>query len=343
MVAICKSKLSGRLCILLTLVVVVVLAWPIWRWAFVDAVWSGDAQRCRDASGACWSFVRQRLNFLFFGFYPPEFYGRSLAVVGIGAATVLAVTYVKHLRSRLSLVYFSILLAFVLSVCLLKGDGVLLADVPSRLWTGFTLTVTIALGGVALGLALGIVLALGRNFGGVLVATTCTLIIEMLRALPSVVTMFMIVVISPYLLPPVLGESMFLRIICGFVLVAGAFYAEALRGALLTLGKGQAEAAQSLGMKRFTLYFEIILPQVVALSFPAVMNVSLMVFKDTVLILALGYYELLGAANASINTQEWRGFAIEMFVFIYIVFWLCCSLVSRAGRAVENSLYIRIV
>jgi general L-amino acid transport system permease protein len=94
-------------------------------------------------------------------------------------------------------------------------------------------------------------------------------------------------------------------------------------------------------MKRVTVYTEIILPQVIVLSFPALMNVSLMVFKDTVLVLALGYYELLGAANASINSQEWRGFAVEMFVFVYLIFWFACSLISRAGRAVEGDLYIR--
>lgn len=336
-----KPFRNGSFFSILAIGVALLLAWPLFRWAIVDAVWSGDAGHCRAAAGACWAFIRMRLNFLLFGFYPPEEFMRPVAAILINGAAILAVICSAYVRARLSLVFSAILLAFAVSVVVLSGDGLVLAPVPSRLWTGFTLTVIIASGGVTLGLALGIVLAFGRNYGGLFVSTSCTAIIETLRALPSVVTMFIVVVLTPYILPAALGDSTFLRIMSGFVLVAGAFYAEAVRGAMLTLNKGQMEAAQSLGMKRFTSYAEIVLPQVIALSFPALMNVSLMVFKDTVLVLALGYYEVLGAANASINTQEWRGFAVEMFVVVYLIFWGACSLIARAGSAVEGSLYHR--
>ena len=75
-----------------------------------------------------------------------------------------------------------------------------------------------------------------------------------------------------------------------------------------------------------------------AASFPALMNINLMVFKDTVLILTFGFYELLGAANASINTQEWSSFALEMFLVVYLVFFVAGTLISRVGRRIEQSL-----
>ncbi len=338
-----NQLLSQRLGVAVLGICAAFVLWPVAQWAVLDAVWSGSAEACAAASGACWAFIRLRLQFLLFGFYPPEQFYRAIAVILIAVGVVLLITHVRFVREKLARVYVAIFLAFVISVCLLRGDGLVLANVPSRLWTGFTLTVTVAFGGVALGLALGTLLAFGRNYGGSLLSTTCMVVIETLRALPSVVTMFIVIVVSPYVLPAWVGESMFFRIMLGFVLVAAAFYAEALRGALLTFAKGQGEAAISLGMKSPTVYLEVILPQVVALSFPALMNISLMVFKDTVLILAFGYYELLGAANASINTQEWNGFAPEMFIFVYAVFWSSCSLISRAGRAVERNLYVRKV
>jgi ABC-type amino acid transport system permease subunit len=63
-----------------------------------------------------------------------------------------------------------------------------------------------------------------------------------------------------------------------------------------------------------------------------------MVFKDTVLILTFGYYELLGTANASINTQEWSSFAMEMFLLVYLVFFVSGMLISLVGRRIEKSL-----
>jgi general L-amino acid transport system permease protein len=335
------SSPSRRFGIALLVAVAAAIAIPLFQWAVLDAKWSGSAEDCRAVVGACWASVGLRLDFLFYGFYPAEEHFRPLATILIALAAILVVIFVRSVRKRLSRIYLTILITFVASVLLLKGDGVLLANVPSRLWTGFTLTVTVAFGGIALALPLGIALAFGRNYGGTFVSATCTTVIETLRALPSVVTIFIVMVVAPYVLPPALGESMFLRIMVGFVLVMSAFYAEALRGALLSFSTGQVEAAQSLGLKGARVYGEVVLPQVIALSFPALMNITLMVFKDTVLILAFGYYELLGAANASINTQEWSGFAVEMFIFIYIVFFISCSMISYVGRVVEQGLYSR--
>ncbi|MBP1847606.1 ABC-type amino acid transport system permease subunit [Rhizobium petrolearium] len=97
-------------------------------------------------------------------------------------------------------------------------------------------------------------------------------------------------------------------------------------------------AAQLPDLKRLSIHCRIILPQVVILSFPALMNINLMVFKDTVLILTYGYYELLGAANASVNTQEWSSFAMEMFLVVYLVFLGSGMLISSVGRRIEESL-----
>ncbi|TIS68560.1 ABC transporter permease subunit [Mesorhizobium sp.] len=313
---------------------------PVLQWTFLEAIWSGDPAQCRAAAGACWSFIRDRFMFLMAGFYPPEEYARPLAVVVIHAVVVLAIAASETLKRRLFLAYLAILSAFAASVYLLAGDGLILEPVPSRLWTGFALTLTVASGGIALGMALGLLLAFGRAYAGRYLSAACTAVIETLRALPIIVTMFVVVVLAPYALPASIGESTILRIMFGFVLGVAAFYAEAVRGALETIEAGQAEAARSLGMKRLTIFARVILPQVVALSFPALMNVNLMVVKDTVLILALGYYELLGAGNAVLNTAEWRSYVLEMFVVIYLVFWLVCWLISYAGRAVEANLYL---
>ena len=54
-----------------SLLILYSLAAPVWRWAIADAVWTGDAQACRAAAGACWSYVGVKLDFFLFGFFPP--------------------------------------------------------------------------------------------------------------------------------------------------------------------------------------------------------------------------------------------------------------------------------
>ncbi len=323
--------------VLFVLVMMVVLL-PFFRWAFLDSVWSGDAEACRAGTGACWASIRLRLDFLIFGFYPPELRWRALAGVLLQGLSLLAIWGLPAIRRSLLRIYLTVLAAFLLSVWLLAGDGLLLGTVSSRLWTGFSLTMTLAFGGFILALPLGILLAFGRRFGNGNVSAICTAYIEVMRALPAVVTMFAILVTAPYFLPPALGESMFLRVLIGFTMAMSAFYAEVFRGALLTFNGGQIEAAQSLGLKWPNIHARIVLPQIVIRSFPALMNINLMVFKDTVLILTFGYYELLGAANASINTQEWSSFAMEMFLLVYLVFFAFGMMISFVGSRIEQNM-----
>jgi amine acid ABC transporter, permease protein, 3-TM region, His/Glu/Gln/Arg/opine family len=320
------------------LVVLAVLLQPFFRWAILDASWSGDAETCRVASGACWVSVGLRLDFLVFGFYPIELRWRPISGVLLQTLALFAIWAVPAIRRRLLRIYLMMLATFIVSVWLMGGDGILLAPVSSRLWTGFSLTLLLAFGGFVLALPLGILLAFGRRFGNSYVSAICVAYIEIMRALPAVVTIFAILVTTPYLLPKAIGENMFLRVLLGFTLAMSAFYAEVFRGALQTFSNGQTEAAQSLGLKWMNVYGRIVLPQVVIKSFPALMNINLMVFKDTVLVLTFGYYELLGAAHASINTQEWSSFAIEMFLFVYLVFFVSGTLISGVGRRIEQSL-----
>jgi len=325
-----------------SLIVLALLLVPFVRWAAVDAVWSGDAEGCRAAAGACWASVRLRLEFLMFGFYPPEERWRPIVGLLASGLALMLIYFVPAIGGSLKRVYLVILFAFLFSVGLLAGDGIFLEQVPSRLWTGFSLTVVLAFGGMALALPAGILLAFGRQFGSNLVSASCSAFIEVMRALPAIVIMFAVLVTGPYLLPAVIGESIFMRVLLGFALAMTAFYAEAVRGALMTFDRGQVEAASSLALRPWRIHTVIVLPQIVTLSFPAMMNINLMVFKDTVLTLTFGYYELLGTANASINTQEWSSFAIEMFLIVYVLFFVSGLVISAVGEKIEQNRRLRM-
>ena len=57
-------------------IVTLLLLWkivpPLFRWAFIDSLWSTTGKGCREATGACWSIIYKNLRFIIFGFYPYE-------------------------------------------------------------------------------------------------------------------------------------------------------------------------------------------------------------------------------------------------------------------------------
>ena len=54
------------------LIVAALLAPPLIRWLLIDATFTGTAESCKAASGACWAFVGEKLKFIVLGFYPQD-------------------------------------------------------------------------------------------------------------------------------------------------------------------------------------------------------------------------------------------------------------------------------
>ena len=73
-----------------SLVILYGLVAPVWRWAIADAVWSGSADACRAAAGACWSYVGVKLDFFLFGFFPQAEQWRAGIAMAILALVVAA-------------------------------------------------------------------------------------------------------------------------------------------------------------------------------------------------------------------------------------------------------------
>ncbi len=81
-----------------------------------------------------------------------------------------------------------------------------------------------------------------------------------------------------------------------------AYFAEIFRGGLLSVDKGQFEAAKVLGLSEAQTTFKIVLPQMIRISLPAVSNEAIILIKDTALITTLGLYDLLKVTNNIVNT-----------------------------------------
>ena len=76
-------------------------------------------------------------------------------------------------------------------------------------------------------------------------------------------------------------------------IISGAYSTEVFRGAIQSIDKGQFEASQVLGLKRFHYFFRVIMPQMLRLAIPNLSNVWQITLKDTSLISVTGLVEIM--------------------------------------------------
>lgn len=148
--------------------------------------------------------------------------------------------------------------------------------------------------------------------------------ILIMRGTPLLLQIFFIYFGLPFL--PYIGRFLtFDRFTAGavaFIFNYAAYYAEIFRGGLLSIDKGQYEAAKVLGMTPMQTRFKIILPQMFRVSLPAISNEAIILIKDTALITAIGLTDLLQITKSIVN----RTTNISAFV-VAALFYLLMSYV----------------
>ena len=123
-----------------------------------------------------------------------------------------------------------------------------------------------------------------------------------------------------------------------FGINSGAYVAEIIRGGLMSLDPGQAEAGRSLGLNYFQTMRFIVIPQAFKAILPALGNEFITLFKDTALITVIGGKELLYAAKAvgaktySV-TYPYLGAAAMYLVLVIILTWLQGKLERRLRQS----------
>lgn len=88
-----------------------------------------------------------------------------------------------------------------------------------------------------------------------------------------------------------------------FIFNYAAYFAEIFRGGLLSVDKGQYEAAKVLGISEMQTKFKIVMPQMFRISLPAVANETIILLKDTALVSTIGLSDLLDVTKEIVNTS----------------------------------------
>lgn len=309
----------------------------ILSWAVLNAHGFGaTSPECRaDLDGACWAFVSEKLRFILFGTFPYDEQWRPLVSIGVFIA-LLAASCDRRFWAPW---FLGVWVAGLVLVGVLMWGGVLgLGYVENALWGGLPLTIILSVVGLAVAFPMSILLALGRRSDLPAVRAVCVAYIELIRGVPLISLLFMASVMFPLFMPTGITVDKLLRAQIAFILFAAAYMAEAIRGGLQAVPKGQYEAADALGLGYWMKMRKIVLPQALAIAIPPLVNTFISFFKDTSLVIIIGLYDLLGTAKAALTDPNWRGYYKEAYLFIGLIYWSFCFFMSKYSQWLEKDL-----
>jgi general L-amino acid transport system permease protein len=320
-----------------SVVLAVLIAWiaiPLVRWALIDATWVGSTRADCAPGGACWVFIRARFGQFMYGLYPVDQRWR-VDIAGIAFVLGIASVVLAPQRHRLKLGLAMLVVLPPLGIWLLSG-GFGLRYVETRDWGGLMLTLFISVYSSLIAIPLGILFALGRQSELRIIRLISVIFIEFWRGVPIIAVIFLASLLLPLILPGGIGIDRLARAVIGLGFVIAAYMAEAVRGGLQALPKGQREAATALGLNYWKATGLIVLPQALRISLPAMTNEFIALIKNTTLVLVVSILDLLGIAQASLADPNWVGMNMEAYAFSGAIYWLICFALSRWSRSLEK-------
>jgi polar amino acid transport system permease protein len=198
---------------------------------------------------------------------------------------------------------------------------------------GLTGTLEITVVALICGLAFGMLAAAGRLSRRATFGRLAQVYIAVFRSTPPLVQLFWVFYALPILLQVRLEPFMAAAITLS--LQSGAFFAEVLRGGIVSIERGQWEAGRALGMGYLTLMRRIILPQAVRRMTPALLERVVELMKTTSLVSSIAYADLLfQGMRLSVDTFR----PLEIFTVVALMYFTVLFSISLAVRAMEARL-----
>ncbi|MFN3514839.1 MAG: amino acid ABC transporter permease [Phenylobacterium sp.] len=312
----------------------VLLTWilpPLFRWAVLDATFFGESKAACQGGGACWAIVTSRWRQVLAGFYPEGHLWR----VAVAALCLFAGLLPALSRRTIALTPLVAPLGVVAAFGVMGGAG-LLPRAPSDYWGGFFLNFLIGVAASVFALPIGIALALGRLSRLPVVKGLSVAFIELVRGAPLIVLLFAAAVVAPLFTPQGVTFDKLTRAMIVITLFEAAYMAEAVRGGLLGVPAGQAEAARALGLDPVRAFALVVAPQALRIATPALVNSFIGLFKDTSLIYVIGILDVTGVLRNAVTDFAWQGLETEAYVFVAVLFWIVCFSLSRWSAGLER-------
>ncbi|MBX5464369.1 MAG: amino acid ABC transporter permease [Clostridia bacterium] len=211
-------------------------------------------------------------------------------------------------------------------------------DVVARflpfLLEGVPTTLLLSVAGIGIALVWGLLLALGRLSPNAWFQRPAAAYITFFRGTPLLVQIMLIHYAAPQLfgyhpLPPLTDGILALG------LNSSAYVAEIYRAGILSVPRGQMEAARSLGMSYRLAMRLVILPQAFRVAVPPLFNEFIALTKDSSLVFVLGVLELMSRGSVAAGTVYRY---LEIWVPVALLYLALTSVFSLLAGAVERRL-----
>lgn len=192
-------------------------------------------------------------------------------------------------------------------------------------WRGTVITVQLTVGGIALGLLVGFLVALLRLSGHRLLGAIAYVYALLIRGTPLLVQIYIVYFVINL-------ES---RLASGIIALGvnyGAYLSEIIRAAIESIDKGQMEAARSLGMSHGLAMRRIIIPQTYKRLIPPVNNEFIAMLKDTSLVSIMALAELTRQGAVIAN----RTFRTEVYFQVALIYLVLTSVFAALGTYLER-------
>jgi polar amino acid transport system permease protein len=157
--------------------------------------------------------------------------------------------------------------------------------------SGAVWTLGLVGGGLSIGFVIGLVMAIGQIYGSEEIKAVIHAYVWFFRSIPLLVLLFLfyfgVFPASGYKLDPLTCSILVLG------MRSGAYQSQIFRGAIISLGDTQLQAARALGMSELKGILHIVLPQALRISLPGWSNEYATMIKDSSITFALGVLEIL--------------------------------------------------
>jgi polar amino acid transport system permease protein len=191
----------------------------------------------------------------------------------------------------------------------------------SLLLSGFLTTIEVTLFGVALGLLLGTILAIGDIYGGKITKGFIAVYVEFFRGSPLFVQIF----IAVYTIPAILNIQFdhLLAALIIFGLNSAGYQKGYMKGAMQTVLDDQMAAGLSVGMSKLQTLRHVILPQAYRIVIPSWTNEFCSLTKSTAVLAFVGISDLISAGLA-IRMRTFEILPVWIIIGILYLVWITC-------------------
>ena len=197
-----------------------------------------------------------------------------------------------------------------------------------------------------IGIVLGSIIAIVRLRSNKLVNAVLAIVVSFFRSVPAILQVFIMYYSLPYHIAPILSAvtgsvvkpfdvSPYWTAYIFFIIYQTAYQSENIRGALLSVDRGQLEAALAVGLSYYQAYKRIILPQAFAVAMPSFFTYYLHGIKSLALLFTIKIVDIFAAADIFAALYSRR---TEPYVADAIIYWLLCVVLTFVFNSWERSL-----